>query len=183
MRARDRVLDAAQELTLSGRDKQKLHAAAHRKKEPLSPAEKRQDAELHAMQARCAALHPRACRSLARWVQRSIDARTHAWLRASHKARLARQTGNHVTATRFSSPPSSSPPPPASRCGPSPFRFPGAGTIELRTEGPRKKRGGASRTCTSSKRLSRKLLPSCRLRKQQTPTTHAKAKLITLKPN
>ena len=90
-KAQRKIIEAAAEFTLPPRKKALLHAAAARKRaQPRSTVQREEDAELHALEARCAdGLDERACRHLARTAQASVQARTHAWLRASHRARVA----------------------------------------------------------------------------------------------
>ncbi|MGB1596647.1 MAG: hypothetical protein ACPIOQ_28060, partial [Promethearchaeia archaeon] len=55
----------------------------------LTAAEREKKRNLQILQRDCAALEPSACRVLAHQAQRSVQARTHAWLLAAHRTRVA----------------------------------------------------------------------------------------------
>ena len=88
--ASNQVLRAAKDFTLTPAQRLQVHAAAAARKAPvLTAAEMEKKRNLQILQRDCAALEPSACRVLAHQAQRSVQARTHAWLSAAHRTRVA----------------------------------------------------------------------------------------------
>ena len=88
--ASNQVLRAAKDFTLTPAQRLHVHAAAAARKAPvLTAAEREKKRNLQILQRDCAALEPSACRVLAHQAQRSVQARTHAWLLAAHRTRVA----------------------------------------------------------------------------------------------